>query len=46
MGIDNTRDDADYKSEEMKYRKNLLAETFKVKFRPDKNYSNEELLNN
>ena len=37
MGIVDARDDADYKSEDMKHRMNFLTETFKVNFKPDKN---------
>jgi hypothetical protein len=46
LGIDNPRDDVDYKSEDMHYKMNLVTEAFKNIFNPEKNYSTEELLNN
>ena len=46
LGINNPRDDVNYKSEDMKYKMNLVAEAFKNIFNPEKNYSTQELLNN
>ena len=45
LGIENSDDDVNYKSEDMKYKMNLIAEAFKKIFNYHKNYSSEELLN-
>ena len=46
LGINNPRDEVNYKTEDMKYKMNLVAEAFKNIFNPEKNYSRDELLNN
>ena len=46
LGISNPRDEVNYKTEDMKYKMNLIAEAFKEIFNPEKKYTPEELLNN
>ena len=45
LGIDNQTDEVDFKSDDMMYKMNLVAEAFKKIFNYEKNYSTEELLN-
>ena len=46
LGINNPRDNVNYKTEDMNYKMNLVTEAFKQIFNPDKSYSTKELLNN
>ena len=46
LGIISPDDEVNYKSEDMKYKMELIVEAFKFIFNPEKNYSTEELLNN
>jgi hypothetical protein len=46
LGISNPRDEVNYKTEDMKYKMNLIAEAFKEIFNPEKKYTPEDLLNN
>ena len=45
LGINNPDDYVDYKSEDMKYKMNLIIEAFNNIFNPKKYYSNQELIN-
>ena len=45
LGINNPDDGVDYRSEDMKYKMNLIIEAFNNIFNPKKNYSNQELIN-
>ena len=46
LGIDNQIDHVNYKSEDMKYKMNLIVEAFKDIFNSEKIYSTEDLLDN
>ena len=46
LGINSPDDDIVFKSKDMKYKMNLVIEAFKIIFNPNKDFINEELLNN